>query len=156
MASATGGRPPGQPIRTAPAERYGSAKQQETMQQTRRLPEAPGGNPSPPPPAGAGGQRASTGAARPPSTSNPADVLSLISAQPTEFPGEAIVPGRGPDPARIAAEDQRFALEELIRNSKSVSQSTWALWEKLVREQYQGSGILPQRSASIPSGEGLL
>lgn len=143
-----------QPIRSAPAERYGSRKQQENMQQMRRLPQQQAASPA----RNQAGPSTSGGIAAPPPTGGPParapNPLIEMLSHPTEFPGEPIAQN-APDPHVLSVADMRFQLEEFIRNSPTVSRAMWDLHESVVREQYNSDRLGPRREMTRPSAQGL-
>lgn len=147
-----------QPIRIGTGEPYGSAKQQEQLQQARRLQDRSGAGtgaqtatPSGPPTAAPAPEGASTapgpGGAFPGVTTHPRDILAAIGSHPSAFPDRPVTFGVPMGNPKVGSIHAVLAdLEDLMHRAPVVPQTVVDLYTRL-RDEAAQAGQPPSPQA---------
>lgn len=135
-----------QPIRIGTGQPYGSAKQEEQLQQARRLEDRSGAGPGVPPIGAAGPpaapvQEPTPGGAPAPgsfSATHPRDILATIGGHPSNFPDRPITFGVPlGSPKTTSIHSVLADLEDLMHRAPSVPTTVVDLYQRLRDEAAQ-------------------
>jgi hypothetical protein len=142
-----------QPIRIGTGQPYGSAKQEEQLQQARRLEDRSGAGPPPSAPGAVGPPAAPpeqatpgpvSGGVSPGLTTHPRDILATIGGHPSNFPDRPVTFGVPMGSPKTTSIHSVLAdLEDLMHRSPTVPTTVIDLYQRLRDEAAQAGQPAP-------------